>query len=92
MATTDVLVQVMLFAMAGWIASSYRIVHSSLDPRWRRMLIIPLWFVWMAFGLGGPVYTGQLSLAEALSTGVSFTLGMCIYFVMFSLGRRSRPQ
>jgi hypothetical protein len=92
MGSTDVLVRVMIFAMAGWIASSYRIAHSRLNPRWRRGLIIPLWFVWMAFGLGGPVYAGALTLSDALSTGASFTVGMSVYLILYTLQRRSRSQ
>src|SRR3712207_4298087 len=69
MDSTDVIIRVMLFALAGWIAASYRIVHSRLDPRWRRLIIVPLWFAWMSFALGGPVYTGELPLVEAISTG-----------------------
>lgn len=89
MGTTDILVRVMIFAMAGWVATSYRIVHSRVSPRWRRSLIIPLWFVWMAFGLGGPVFNGALSLSEALSTGASFTAGMAVYFAIFVMRSRA---
>lgn len=89
MATTELILRVMIFALAGWIACSYRIVHSRLDMRWRRGLIIPLWFAWMAFGLGGPVYTGALPLADALSTGASFTIGMSVYLLMHTLRHRS---
>ncbi len=92
MGTTDVLVRVMIFAMAGWVATSYRIVHSGLDARWRRRLIIPLWFVWMTFGLAGPVYTGSLALTDALSTGASFTIGMTVYLLLYTLQRRSRSR
>jgi len=92
MGTTDVLLRVMFLAMIGWLASSYRVVHSGLHSRWRSRLIIPLWFVWMVFGLGGPVYAGSLSLGDALTTGASFTAGMSVYLLLFSLqrGRRSR--
>ncbi len=89
MATTDLIMRVMFFALAGWIACSYRIVHSRLDLRWRQRLIIPLWFVWMTFGLGGPVYSGALPLADALSTGASFTIGMSVYLLMYTLRNRS---
>ena len=92
MGSTDVLVRVMIFALAGWVASSYRIAHSRLNVRWRRGLIIPLWFVWMAFGLGGPVYTGSLTLSDALSTGASFTVGMCVYLILYTLQRRHRSR
>ncbi len=92
MATTDLILRIMIFAMAGWIASSYRVMHSRLNTRWRSRLIVPLWFVWMAFGLGGPVYSGALSLADALSTGASFTVGMSVYLLMVSLKRRSRSR
>ena len=81
--------RVRVLAMAGWIACSYRIVHSRLDMRWRRRLIIPLWFVWMAFGLGGPVYAGTLPLTDALSTGASFTIGMSVYLLMNTLKSRN---
>lgn len=92
MGTTDLLVRVMVFAMVGWVATSYRIVHSSLDARWRRRLIVPLWFVWMAFGLGGPVHAGSLALSDALSTGASFTIGMTVYLLLYTLQRRARSR
>jgi hypothetical protein len=92
MGTTDLIVRVMIFATAGWIASSYRIVHSRLPLRWRRVVIIPLWFAWMAFGFGGPVYSGALPLSEALSTVASFTAGMAVYFVLFAVRNRSRSR
>jgi len=90
MGTTELLLRVMLFAMVGWLASSYRIMRSRLSPRWRRGLVIPLWFVWMVFGLGGPVYTGSLALADALVTGASFTVGMTVYLLLFTLQSRKR--
>ena len=92
MGTTDLLVRVMIFAMAGWIACSYRIMHSHLAARWRRGLIIPLWFVWMAFGLGGPVYSGALKLGDAISTGASFTVGMTVYLILYTLQQRARSR
>jgi hypothetical protein len=89
MATTDIIVRVMIFALAGWIATSYRIAHSSLAAHWRKRLIVPLWFAWMAFGLGGPVYTGAITLTDALSTGASFTVGMSVYLLMYTLRKRT---
>jgi len=88
MGTTDLLLRVMVIAMIGWLASSYRIVQSRLKPEWRRALIIPLWFVWMSLGLGGPVYTGALPLHEALTTGASFTVGMSVYLLLATLRSR----
>ena len=92
METTDLLLGLMAVAMIGWVATAYRVAHSRLAPRWRRVLIVPLWFVWMIFALGGPVYTGRLPLSEALATAASFTVGMTVYLFLFSLsmGRRSR--
>ncbi|HSH83522.1 MAG TPA: hypothetical protein VLA19_33735 [Herpetosiphonaceae bacterium] len=92
MDTTDLLLRVMVVAMIGWVASSYRLTRSRLPPRWRRRLIIPLWFGWMIFGLAGPVYAGRLVVSEALVTGASFTAGMAVYLLLFSLNmsRRSR--
>ena len=92
METTDLLLRLMAVAMIGWVATSYRVKHSRLAPRWRRVLILPLWFIWMSFALGGPVYTGRLPLNEALATGASFTVGMTVYLFLFSLSmsRRSR--
>jgi uncharacterized spore protein YtfJ len=91
METTE-LMRVMAFALAGWLATSYRIVHSRITPTWRRRLIIPLWFVWMGFGLGGPVFTGSLSVGSAISTAASFTAGMMIYLFLAALQRRSRSR
>ena len=90
MGTTDILLRVMVFALIGWIASSYRIAQSRLRPRWRRRLIIPLWFVWMIFGLGGPVFAGTIAVSDALATGASFTVGMTVYLLLHTLQRRSR--
>jgi|GEM_PF-1584981 len=82
------LMQAMFFALAGWIATCYRIVHSKISPQTRRMLVIPLWFVWMAIGLGGPVYQGIVSVPNALSTGASFTIGMTLFLVMRRVNSR----
>ena len=92
MGTTDIVLRSMIFAMIGWIACSYRLSRSNLRPRWRRGLIIPLWFVWMAFGLGGPVYAGTLLPRDALTTAASFTAGMAAYLLLHSVlsSRRSR--
>lgn len=75
------LTQAMLFALAGWFATCYRIVHSRINPQTRRLLIIPLWFVWMSVALGGPVFQGMVSVTDALTTGASFTLGMTIFLI-----------
>jgi hypothetical protein len=91
MATTE-LMRVMAFALIGWLATSYRIVHSGLRPSWRRGLIIPFWFAWMAFGLGGPVYSGALAAADALSTAGSFTVGMMVYLILAAYGQRARSR
>ena len=90
MGTTELLLRVMMFALAGWLASSYRVMRSRLRPGWRRGLIIPLWFGWMVFGLGGPVYAGSLTLTDAMATGASFTVGMTVYLLLYSLQRHRR--
>lgn len=92
MGTTDVIVRVMIFALVGWVASAYRIARSRLPARWRRALIIPLWFIWMAFALGGPVYSGAITLSDALSTGASFTVGMSVYLLITALRGRTRSH
>lgn len=92
MESTDLLLRIMLIALVGWLASAYRIARSRLRPAWRRCLIIPLWFVWMTVGLGGPVYTGALSLGDALMTGASFTVGMTVYLLLYSLQRHIRSR
>ena len=91
MGTTSLL-YVMVVALVGWLASSYGIMHSRLRPRWRRSLIIPLWFVWMAFALGGPVYTGSLAVADAVGTGASFTIGMTVSLLLATLQRHLRSR
>jgi hypothetical protein len=85
------LMQAMFFALAGWIATCYRIVHSEIRPEIRRLLVIPLWFVWMAVALGGPVFQGTLSATEALTTGASFSAGMIMFLLMRRLNSR-RPN
>ena len=50
-------------------------------------MIIPLWFAWMVFGLGGPVYAGSLALTDALVNGASITVGMTAYLLLYSLQR-----
>ena len=92
MNSTDLLVRTMVFAIGGWIATSDRIVNAPLDARWRRRLIVPLWFAWLAFGLGGPVSTGGLPLSEAFSVAASCTAGLATYFVMSGIRNRSRAQ
>jgi hypothetical protein len=91
MGTSDVLIRVMVLAFIGWLASSYRVTHSRIRVQWRRRCIIPLWFLWMTFALGGPVYSGVLSMSDALTTGASFTAGMSVYLLLQALQtRRSR--
>lgn len=92
MGTTDVLIRVLALAFVGWLASSYRIKHSRLRPQWRQRVIVPLWFLWMAFALGGPVYTGAIAANEALIVGASLSAGICVSMLMRSLQayRRSR--
>ena len=92
MDTTDLVLRVMIMAMAGWLACCHRIVHSSISVTWRRRLIVPLWFVWMGFGLGGPVYAGTLALQEGVQTGAGFTVGMMVYLVLQRLNSRTRAR
>jgi hypothetical protein len=82
------LMQAMFFALAGWIATCYQIVHSRVRPETRRFLVIPLWFVWMALALGGPVFTGSVALTDALATGGSFSVGMVMFLLMRRLNSR----
>ena len=82
------LVQAMFFALAGWIATCHRIVHSQIKPQTRRLLVLPLWFVWMALALGGPVFQGIISVQDAISVGVSFSFGMVMFLVMRRLNTR----
>lgn len=78
------LMQALAFAFAGWIATCYCIVHSRIKPQTRRWLIIPLWFVWMAVAIGGPVFQGVVSVQDALSTVLSLTAGLAFAFFMRS--------
>jgi hypothetical protein len=92
MGTSDVLLRVMALAFIGWLATSYRIKHSRIPAQWRKRLIVPLWFVWMALALGGPVFTGALDASEALTAAAGFSAGLCLFLLMRSLRsfRRSR--
>lgn len=85
------LVQAMFFALAGWIATCYLIVHSSVSSQKRRWLILPLWFVWMIVALGGPVFQGTLSITDAAMTGLSVTVGMSVFLLM-QRGRSRRSR
>lgn len=82
------LMQAMFFALAGWIATCYRIVHSQIKPETRRLLVVPLWFLWMALAIGGPIVQGVVSTQDALSTGVSFSMGMLLVLFMHRLNTR----
>lgn len=82
------LMQAMVIALAGWIATCYRIVHSRVSLQTRRLLVIPLWFVWMAVALGAPVFQGMVTMTEALTTGASFSVGMIIFLVMRRVNSR----
>jgi hypothetical protein len=85
------LLQAMFFALAGWIASCHRIVYSRIKPEHRRWIVVPLWFVWMTLALGGPVYQQIVTPAQALTVGVSFSVGMMIFMIMNARkSRRSR--
>lgn len=83
------LLQALFFALAGWVACCYRITHSRLALRTRRLLILPLWFVWMGMALGGLVFQGTLTPAHALSTGMAVTAGMAMTLVARRGRRRS---
>ena len=82
------LMQAMFIALAGWIATCYRIVHSRVSLKTRQLLVIPLWFVWMAIALGAPVFQGTVTVTEALTTGASFSVGMVIFLVMRRVNSR----
>ncbi len=83
-----VLIQVLFFALTGWLATCYWIVSSHFKLHTRRFLIIPLWFVWMALALGGPVFQGTVPLTQALSSGIGLTIGMFLVIFMHRLSRR----
>jgi hypothetical protein len=85
------LVQAMFFALAGWIATCYLIVHSSIPQHKRRLLIFPLWLVWMVVALGGPVFQGVMSITDAATTGLSVTVGMSVFLLM-QRGRSRRSR
>jgi hypothetical protein len=82
------LVQAMFFALAGWIATCHRLVNSQVKPQTRRLLVVPLWFAWMALALGGPVFQGIITAQDALSIGVSFSFGMLMFMVFRGLNAR----
>lgn len=85
------LVQALVFALAGWVATCYCIVHSRIKAEKRRWLIIPLWFVWMIVAIGGPVFQGVVSLVDAGSAIVGLTAGMAMMlFFNAHNARRSR--
>ncbi len=81
---------VMTFAFIGWLASSYAIKHSRLVVRWQRLVIVPLWFAWVALALGGPIFNGSIALNDALTGAAACTVGM-MSFLFFSALRRKRP-
>lgn len=78
----------MTFAVVGWVASSYAIKRSTLASHWQRRLILPLWFVWLALALGGPVLNGSLLLTEAVSTAAASTAGMFAYLFFGAIRSR----
>lgn len=85
------LLQALVFALAGWVATCYCIVHSRIKPETRRWLIVPLWFVWMIIAIGGPVFQGVVSLKDAASTVTGLTAGMSMVLLMNARNsRRSR--
>ncbi len=88
MDANSALMQAMFFALAGWIATCYRIVHSRIKPETRRLLVVPLWFVWMAVALGGPVLQGTVLAQDALFAGASLSIGMLMVLVMHSVNTR----
>lgn len=70
------LIQALAFALAGWIASCYRLINSRYGAK--RWLVVPLWFAWMALAIGGPLTQGSLSIADAGSTVAGLTAGMAL--------------
>lgn len=80
----------MTIAFVGWLASSYALKRTSLFGRWQRALIVPLWFVWMAVALGGPVANGSLAFADAIRAGAACMAGMSSYLFASALGKWKR--
>ncbi len=88
MDSNSVLIQVLFFALTGWLATCYWVVSSRFKPHTRRFLIIPLWFPWMLLALGGPVVQGIVPHTQALSSGIGLTIGMLSVILMHRLMRR----
>ncbi|GAC1539238.1 MAG: hypothetical protein NVS4B8_13300 [Herpetosiphon sp.] len=77
-----------VFAMIGWLASSIAVKTSRISSRVQRILIIPLWFVWLALALGGPVVNGRASVTEALASGAACTAGLITFLLVSALRTR----
>jgi hypothetical protein len=88
MSPTYALIQALAFALAGWVASCHLLVNSR--HRSRRWLVVPLWFVWMALAIGGPVSQGVLSIADAGSTVGGLTAGMTLAMLISARHLRRR--
>jgi hypothetical protein len=88
MSSNYALIQALALALAGWIASCYRLINSRYGSR--RWLVVPLWFVWMALAIGGPVTQGTLSVADAGSTVAGLTAGMVLAMLISARHLRRR--
>jgi len=88
MSSNYALIQALVIALAGWVASCYGLINSRFSSR--RWLVVPLWFVWMALAIGGPVTQGVLSIADAGSAVGGLTAGMTL--AMLLSARRPRRR
>ena len=88
MSSNYALIQALAFALAGWVACCYWLVNSRFSSR--RWLVVPLWFVWMALAIGGPVTQGTLSIADAGSTAGGLTAGMALAMLISARHLRRR--
>ena len=86
-----VLLEVLFFALAGWLATCYWIVNSRYKRQIPRFSIIPLWFVWMLLALGGPVVQNTVPLTQALSSGIGLSIGM-LFTIIVHLRRTHRSR
>ena len=87
--TTLLLLKAICIALVGWLATAHLIkTRTNLKEKLKRFLIVPTWFPWMGLALGGPVYQGSIPSDEALSAGLSFTVGMFICLFMLNRQRR----
>lgn len=82
---TATLFATLLVAAVGWLATIRVISTSRIDAIKKRILLLPVWVVWLAIALGAPILSGGLSVGDALNVGGALTAGIAMSMLLAAL-------